>query len=110
MYNMHMCIQPKGFHIIAIPKVWLNGEYIKLVSIHKYLGIQMSNKGADDFEMSKQLHNLYARGNTLVRHFSKCTVDVKCILFNVYCCGLFGCQLRANYKQELHMIEYLVCY
>ena len=98
--TVYMCIEPKGFHIISIPKVFLNGEYIKLVTVHKYLGIQMSNTNTDDFEMSKQLRNLYARGNSLVRNFSKCTIDVKCQLFSTYCSVLFGCQLWANYKKE----------
>ena len=31
----------------------------------------MSNTNTDEIEMAKQLHNLYARGNTLVRNFSK---------------------------------------
>ena len=79
-----MCIHPKGFCIFTIQKVCLNGEYIKLVSEHKYLGILMSNTNSDDTEMAKQLRHLYARGNTLVRNFRKCTVDVKCELFNTY--------------------------
>jgi hypothetical protein len=98
--SVYMCIQPKDFRIYSVPKVCLNGAYIKLVSVHKYLGIHMSNTNTDDIEMSKQLRNLYARGNTLVRNFSKCTNDVKCQLFSTYCSSLFGCQLWANYKQE----------
>ena len=60
----------------------------------------MSDTNTDDTEMAEQLCNLYARGNTLVRYFSKCTADVKCELVNTYCSSLFGCQLWSNYKQE----------
>ena len=60
----------------------------------------MGNTNTDDTEMAKQLHNLYVKGNTLVRNFIKCTVDVKCELFNTYCSSMFRCQLWSNYKQE----------
>ena len=63
---MYMCIRPKGFSMTSNPRVCLNGEYIKLVSDHKYLGFLMSNINTDDTEMMKQLCNLYARGNALV--------------------------------------------
>ena len=34
--RVYMWMQPKGLDIISIPKMCLNGKYIKLVSEHKY--------------------------------------------------------------------------
>ena len=53
-----MCIQPKGFCIISILKVWLNGEFIKLVSEYKYVSTLMSDINPDNTDMAKQLYNL----------------------------------------------------
>ena len=97
-----MCFQPKKCHSIAIPKVCLNGEYIKLVSEHKYLHILMRNTNTDDIEMAKQIYNVYAEDNTLIKIDSKCTVDVKSELFYTFRSTLFGCQLWSDYKQQSH--------
>ena len=51
---VYMCLHPKGFSLPIVPKINLNDAYIKLVSDHKYLGIQMCNSNSDDNEMSKQ--------------------------------------------------------
>ena len=48
------------------------------VSQHKYLRVIMSNTKRDDEDVSRQLQNLYGKGNTLTKNLVNCSDDVKC--------------------------------
>ena len=65
-----MCTLPKGFALTILP----NGAYIKLVTEHKYLGMPMCNSNPDDAAKSRQLRNLYYRGNTVRKNLITYTI------------------------------------
>ena len=55
------------------------------VSHFKYLGHIIENTFCDDSNVNRELKNLYARVNVLVRRFSYCSTQVKLRLFKWYC-------------------------
>ena len=69
--------------------LYLSSKRIDYVTQYKYLGVIISADNNDDREISKQCCNLYARGNTLVRNFKHCTIDVKCKLFKAFCSNFY---------------------
>ena len=54
----------------------------------RYLGIAISTQNSD-IDLKRQMRKLYANVNLLLRKFSKCSVGVKCFLFNTYCSNLY---------------------
>ena len=48
----------------------------------RYLGITISRKYSD-LHLKRQIKNIYANANLLLRKFSSCSVSVKCYLFKV---------------------------
>ena len=56
----------------------------------RYLGITISTNNSD-VDLKKQIRKLYANVNLLLRKFSKCSVDVKCFLFNTTYCSNLNC-------------------
>ena len=57
----------------------------------KYLEITISTKNSD-LDVKRQMRNIYANANLLLRKFSCCSVSVKCYLFKTYCSTLY-CRL-----------------
>ena len=54
----------------------------------------------DDIDMKRQLRSLYARANTLISKFTKCSLEVKLALFKSYCTSTYNCShLWANYSK-----------
>ena len=81
-----------------VPSIFLNGHDIRLVEEHKYLGVIISMSLKDDADMSKVICGLYARGNSIIRSFSKCSIDVKSQLFKSYCSNFYGSHLWCNFN------------
>ena len=54
----------------------------------RYLGITISVKNCN-LDLKRQMRNCYANANMLLRKFVKCSPDVKCYLFKIYCCNLY---------------------
>ena len=61
---------------------------IPLVSQCRYLGSTISEKNCDH-DISRQMRKFYSNPNILLRRFSKCSIDVKCYLFKMYCSNLY---------------------
>ena len=87
--TVYMCCKPNGFTMYNVPNIQVGGVCIKVVPNHKYLGMQICCSKVDDVEMSQQLQNIYARGNTLICTFNDCFIPVKCPLFSTYCSSLW---------------------
>ena len=64
-----MCVKPKNTIMCNIPKVYLNGQPLPAVSEYKYVEVLMLNTSRDDADISRQLHSLYARSNSLISNF-----------------------------------------
>ena len=55
----------------------------------KYLGHDVTENMRDDRDINRQCRGNFAPGNTLLRQFSMCRVDVKTMLFNTFCTPLY---------------------
>ena len=54
---------------------------------------------SDDDDINRQCRLTYAQGNTLLRKFHMCSIDVKLKLFKSYCTPLYTSHLWWNYKK-----------
>ena len=93
-----MFIYPVRFKSLLLPKVYLDGNVLNVVDSHVYLGTIISN--SDDKDMKKSLRSLYGRANMILRRFSNCSQDVKCMLFNSYCGNLYCAHLWSIFKKQ----------
>ena len=73
---------------VSSPSFYLDQMKIPTVDQCRYLGITISTNNSD-VDLKRQMRNLYANVNLLLRKFSKCSVDVKCFLFKTYCSNLY---------------------
>ena len=97
-----MYFLPKVLQSCDIPTITLNHSSLEWVLEYKYLGVFISSKICDSRDIKRQLRSIYARGNTLVRKFGKCTDDVKLELFRSYCSNFYCCQLWSNYTTAMY--------
>ena len=68
----------------------------------RYLGIAISTNTSQVY-LKRQMRKLYANVKLLVRTFSKCSVDVRCVSFKTYCFNLYCTMLQVSppeYKPE----------
>jgi len=93
-----MCIKPKRFKDLVIPKITLNGRSLKFITENKYLGCVISDDFKDDKDIARQMRYVYSMGNGVVRNFTHCTNDVKMRLFKAYCSNFYCCQLWSSHK------------
>ena len=93
-----MCILPSSFSMTVLPKIRLYGENLEYVNKFNYLGHIISNDFYDDEDILKETRNLCARGNALIRQFSFCNMDVKCVLFKSFCYSFYCGALWANFR------------
>ena len=52
----------------------------------------------DTDDILSQLRQLYGRGNSIIRKFKKCSVDVKRVIFNAFCTAMYCSSLWAVYN------------
>ena len=93
-----MCIKPKWMAKCNVPNVFINGEPLKYVSFHKYLGNIMCSDFKDDLDITNSLRGIYGRGNMLLKNFKFCTTSVKSHLFKTFCSSFYGMQTWCNFK------------
>ena len=70
---------------IDFPNFKLEKSDIKFVDTFKYLGHIINNKLNDNDDINREIRNTFARTNTLLRKFSKCSPKVKTVLFKSFC-------------------------
>ena len=70
---------------------------IKAVKNETYLGYIINTDMSDDDHRSKEIRNIYARGNMLIRNFKHCTTGVKITLFETYCSSSYCCPMWTKY-------------
>jgi len=92
-----MCIRPKGLTALYFPKVYLNGEVVKVVNKEKYLGAFIVDDLSDDDDIMRQMRSIYAHGNILIRNFKNCSNEVKTALFRTFCTGFYCSSLWGRY-------------
>ena len=75
-----------------ITNVVLSGNSIDYVHKTKYLGVLLCS----DMKACRPTSKFYAQANTLLRNFSYCSDDVKCMLFRSFCTNMYGSSLWFN--------------
>ena len=80
-----------------IPEFRLSQEVIAVVDDFKYLGHFLSSNMKDDKDIERQRRKIFMQGNTLVRKFYMCSLDVKIELFRSYCSSMYTSQLWTRY-------------
>ena len=96
-----MCVTLAQTKIRRIPSIYLNGVRLGVVAKKKHLGFLLTNNFRDDDDIERQIRSFYISANMLMRKFSKCTFNVKCILFKAYCYQLYGGPLWLNHTERL---------
>ena len=66
----------------------INDLKIPIVENCRYLGITISTKNSD-LDLKRQMREIYANANLLLRKFSSRSVSVKCHLFKTNCSTLY---------------------
>ncbi|KAK2192621.1 hypothetical protein NP493_26g07049 [Ridgeia piscesae] len=81
----------------------MNVNKLAYVKEAKYLGVIICNDLKDDRDILRQLRNLYARSNGIIRKFHHGSVGVKLRLFHAYCCTTYCCQLWVNFNKGSYL-------
>ena len=89
---------PESKKKFLIPPFTLNNENIPIVESFRYLGHILSNDNSDDLDILRQRKKIYAQGNSILRKFYMCSVEVKVVLFRTYCTSLYTAHLWTNYS------------
>jgi hypothetical protein len=84
-----------------IPPFKLNNMFINDTTCTKYLGHFIHSSFSDNRDISRQTHLLYTQGNTLLRKFHMCYLNVKCTLFKTYCSSLYTAHIWWNYSKTV---------
>lgn len=95
-----LIFRPKGEKAEPQPKFYLNGSLMAVVKTVKYLGQYLTNDLTDNHDIKRQCAKLYIQGNTILRKFYMCTVDVKLTLFRSFCMPMYGAHLWWNYTKS----------
>ena len=76
------------------------GEHVLVECLsYKYLGHLICSSRNDDLDILRQCRSIYAKGNSLIRKFYKCSDDVKVTLFKAYCSSMYSSYLWSRYTQ-----------
>ena len=99
-FSKSMCVvfKPDGYKLNC-PDIFLNDTKLNYVDNAKYLGVILNHRCKDDNDIQRHLRGLYARTNTLIRKFHKCTTDVKLTLFQAYCLPSYCSHLWARFNK-----------
>ena len=84
---------------LKCPHFYIGNNQLLFAHTVKYLGVFLCDDLNDNNYMNRQLRSLYARANTLLRKFSKCSISVKLTLFQSYCSNAYCSHLWANYTK-----------
>ena len=71
---------------------------LTFVTSFKYLGFHINSSFNDDDDIRRQVRSFYFRSNYLIRTFSRCSLQVKTMLFSAYCSSLYCAPLWVNFK------------
>ena len=96
---MLLCFfKPSDAINLSYPDFTLNSGSISIVDEYKYLGYIICDNLSDEKDIDRQKKKIYAQGNTLIRKFAMCSLDVKIMLFRTYCTPMYCAQLWCRFK------------
>ena len=90
------------FRKCAIPVFRIGDTVLKKCFYYKYLGYFITNNLSDDRDIDRQSRYFYAKGNSLVCKFYKCSDDVKVTLFKSFCSSLYSSFLWCRFTQAAY--------
>ena len=93
-----MIFKNKNTGDLNTPPFVLNDGIIPIVDNYCYLGHIIDNEMNDEKDILRQRKKLYQQGNSIIRKFSICSIDVKLVLFKAYCTSLYTAQLWCRYR------------
>ena len=92
-----MCIKPRWLDNMCAPNIYLGGRKLEYVDKKLYLGCIICDDLCDNLDIKRSIRSLYTKGNIIIKHFRKCTDEVKVKLFKSYCTTFYGCTLWTKY-------------
>ncbi|XP_022824913.1 uncharacterized protein LOC111355335 [Spodoptera litura] len=110
LYNVkkseYMIFRAGGRCLDNSPSVTLNGLSVNRVTKFKYLGHFLSDGLEVDVDIERERRALAVRGNMLARRFSRCSDEVKTILFKAYCQSFYSGSLWVRHtKRSLDVLR-----
>ncbi len=96
------------YKALAVPNVQLNETVVGQLTAVKYFGhtINCNLNGIEDID--RHSRSLRIRANRIARRFSKCSREVKDLLFKTYCYNLYTGELWFNHRVTWRSLR--VCY
>ena len=106
IFNISKCkimiFRCQQFRKCVVPRFCIGDKVLKECMYYKYLGYFITNTLSDDRDIDRQCRYFYAKGNSLVRRFYKCSDNVKVTLFKAYCSSLYSSFLWCRYTQATY--------
>ena len=96
-----MFFKPDFLKNTNFPNFKINNENINIVSNYTYLGHIICNDSSDDLDILRQRRKIFAQGNSIMRKFYMCSLDVKLTLFRSCCSSFYTSQLWINYTKKI---------
>ena len=93
-----MIMRAKNFTHFEFGDIKLNGANLEKVSNFKYLGHVLTESCNDHDDIMRHCRYLYAVGNSIIRKFYFCSLQVKLKLFMTYCGNIYSGHLWHNFK------------
>ena len=93
-----MCFKSREMPKFNTPNFNLNNTMFPTVNNFKYLGHFMSDTQSDSLDIERQRKKIFIQGNSLIRKFFMCSIEVKVKLFQTFCSPLYTAQLWINYS------------
>ena len=87
------------FRNCMIPTFYLGQHLLAECISYKYLGHFICSNRSDDIDISRQCRFIYAKGNSLIRKFYRCSDEVKVTLFKAHCSSMYSSYLWSRYTQ-----------
>lgn len=95
-----MYFKPQILSNVKIPVFKLNNVNIESVKEYTYLGHILNDSLTDDKDIFRQRRKIFAHGNSIIRKFHMCSLEVKLALFRAYCYSMYTPHLWVDYKKE----------
>ena len=95
-----MIFKCASFRNVSVPSFFIDEQVLEECTTYRYLGHIISNNCSDHNDITRQCRSTYAKGNTLIRKFYKCSDKVKVILFKAYCTSLYTSELWCRYSES----------
>ena len=95
-----MCCSSDFLRDVRTPDFFVGGVPITKVDRVKYLGHIITEDLYDDADIENQNRVLFRQGNSILRKFHMCSVDVKLKLFQAHCTPMYCSQLWWCYRKK----------